>query len=118
MPTLLGRAMRALLAAGVLVGASHVMLRAQTQSPPAPAPLPTETPQIRFNSGQNVVPYFEGWIKNPDGTFDKLVTRNSSSSIQNYEQISLNGLAAGTYIVEVYSPVKAKNSYTLTIDPP
>src|SRR5262252_1843324 len=32
--------------------------------------LPTELPQIRFNSGQNVVPYFEGWIRNPDGTFD------------------------------------------------
>lgn len=32
--------------------------------------LPTELPQVRFNSGQNVVPYFEGWIRNPDGTFD------------------------------------------------
>jgi hypothetical protein len=32
--------------------------------------LPTELSQVRFNSGQNVVPYFEGWIRNPDGTFD------------------------------------------------
>jgi len=32
--------------------------------------LPTEITQIRFNSGQSVVPYFEGWIKNSDGTFD------------------------------------------------
>ena len=32
--------------------------------------LPTELPQVRFNSGQNVVPYFEGWVKNPDSTFD------------------------------------------------
>ena len=32
--------------------------------------LPTELPQVRFNSGQNIVPYFEGWIRNPDGTFD------------------------------------------------
>jgi hypothetical protein len=31
---------------------------------------PTEVSQIRFNSGQSVVPYFEGWIKNADGTFD------------------------------------------------
>src|SRR2546423_9373195 len=31
---------------------------------------PTELAQVRFNSGQNVVPYFEGWIRNPDGTFD------------------------------------------------
>src|SRR5436190_1485071 len=33
-------------------------------------PLPTELPQVRFNSGQDIVPYFEGWIRNPDGTFD------------------------------------------------
>ena len=32
--------------------------------------LPTEVAAIRFNSGQSVVPYFEGWIPNPDGTFD------------------------------------------------
>src|SRR5713101_5883754 len=32
--------------------------------------LPTELPQVRFNSGQDIVPYFEGWIRNPDGTFD------------------------------------------------
>src|SRR5437879_1838342 len=32
--------------------------------------LPTELPQVRFNSGQDVVPYFEGWLRNPDGTFD------------------------------------------------
>jgi hypothetical protein len=32
--------------------------------------LPTELSQVRFNSGQNIVPYFEGWIRNPDGTFD------------------------------------------------
>jgi hypothetical protein len=32
--------------------------------------VPTELPQVRFNSGQDIVPYFEGWIRNPDGTFD------------------------------------------------
>ena len=32
--------------------------------------LPTELPSTRFSSGQNVVPYFDGWIRNPDGTFD------------------------------------------------
>jgi hypothetical protein len=31
--------------------------------------LPTSIPQIRFNAGQSVVPYYEGWIKNPDGSF-------------------------------------------------
>src|SRR6476620_4961099 len=37
---------------------------------PQSTQLPTDLPQVRFNSGQNVVPYFEGWIRNPDGTFD------------------------------------------------
>jgi len=32
--------------------------------------LPTEIAPVRFNSGQDIVPYFEGWIRNPDGTFD------------------------------------------------
>lgn len=32
--------------------------------------LPTELPSTKFSSGQNIVPYFEGWIRNPDGTFD------------------------------------------------
>ena len=32
--------------------------------------LPTAIPQTKFVSGQNVVPYFEGWIRNADGTFD------------------------------------------------
>src|SRR4051812_43874896 len=32
--------------------------------------LPTELPSTKFSSGQDVVPYFEGWIHNPDGTFD------------------------------------------------
>jgi hypothetical protein len=41
-----------------------ILLFAQTPQ------LPTELPQVRFNSGQDVVPYFEGWIRNPDGTFD------------------------------------------------
>lgn len=31
---------------------------------------PTAIPQTKFASGQNVVPYFDGWIRNADGTFD------------------------------------------------
>ena len=34
------------------------------QQPPA-----TYIPQTKFASGQDVVPSFDGWIKNPDGTF-------------------------------------------------
>lgn len=32
--------------------------------------VPTDIPQTKFASGQNVVPYFEGWIRNTDGSFD------------------------------------------------
>ena len=32
--------------------------------------LPTAIPQTKFNSGQDIQPYFEGWIKNADGSFD------------------------------------------------
>jgi hypothetical protein len=32
--------------------------------------LPTELPSTKFSSGQDVVPYFDGWIRNGDGTFD------------------------------------------------
>ena len=39
------------------------------QGPPVTRP-PNEITAIRFNAGQSVVPYFEGWIKNADGTFD------------------------------------------------
>jgi hypothetical protein len=32
--------------------------------------LPTAIPQTKWASGQDVVPYFEGWIRNADGSFD------------------------------------------------
>src|ERR1700688_2224578 len=31
--------------------------------------LPTANPQTQFSSGQDVVPVYEGWLKNADGTF-------------------------------------------------
>ncbi len=55
------------LLAAVVAGAA----RTGAQSPASrPTPLPTEVATIRFNSGQAVVPYFEGWIRSPDGAFD------------------------------------------------
>ena len=45
----------------------HAQAQSQSQTPPG---LPTEITQNRFNSGQSVIPYYEGWIHNPDGTFD------------------------------------------------
>ena len=56
---------------GVLIASTHA--RAQGQAPsqaPQTRTFPTEVSNTRFNSGQSVVPYFEGWIRNPDGTFD------------------------------------------------
>ena len=34
--------------------------------------LPTELPSTKFTSGQDVQPYFEGWIRNKDGSFDMI----------------------------------------------
>jgi len=33
------------------------------------AQLPTQIPQTKFDAGQDVVPVYEGWLRNPDGTF-------------------------------------------------
>jgi hypothetical protein len=49
-------------------GVSLVLLtaRALAQS----SQLPTSIPQTKFDAGQDVVPVYEGWIRNPDGSFD------------------------------------------------
>src|SRR6478672_1926590 len=54
------------LCVAVLLAMGATGIVAQSSSPQ----LPTAIPSVRFNSGQNVAPYFEGWIKNADGTFD------------------------------------------------
>jgi hypothetical protein len=36
----------------------------------AQSQLPTAIPQTKFASGQDIQPYFEGWIRNADGSFD------------------------------------------------
>jgi hypothetical protein len=36
----------------------------------AQSPLPTQIPQVKFDAGQDVVPVYEGWIRNLDGSFD------------------------------------------------
>jgi len=53
---------------GTLLGAS---LCAHLGISPALAQpnFPTAIPQTKFNSGQDVVPSFDGWIRNADGTF-------------------------------------------------
>lgn len=56
-----------------IVLACGLAFAAFTASSQAQAPgtqLPTDLTNIRHNTGQSVTPYFEGWIRNPDGTFD------------------------------------------------
>lgn len=67
----LGRVLQRGLLIGVIAVGTGVLATAQGQAgAPAAQGLPTEITQVRFNAGQAVIPYFEGWIKNPDGTFD------------------------------------------------
>jgi hypothetical protein len=56
--------------ASLLAGVAIVAAAAVAAQPQLPVQLPTEITAIRHNSGQPVIPYFEGWIKNPDGTHD------------------------------------------------
>jgi hypothetical protein len=55
---------RAALALASVTALSVAVARAQVPG------LPTEISGIRHNSGESVTPYFEGWIRNADGTFD------------------------------------------------
>jgi len=50
-------------------GAACLVAAGVASSAMAQVPLPTANPQTQFSSGQSVVPVYEGWIKNPDGTF-------------------------------------------------
>jgi len=49
----------------VLALTGAVVLAQNLQEPP-----PTWIPDIKFKSGREIVPYLEGWIKNPDDSFD------------------------------------------------
>jgi hypothetical protein len=71
-----------MVAAGLaLAGTSGGQLRAQGQA----VQLPTETiTGIRLNAGQSVTPYFEGWIKNPDGTFDMVFGYFNRNYVQEF----------------------------------
>src|SRR6187397_2132394 len=64
-----GLGIRMFLRRGLLIAISAGTVTLQAKDP-APPSKPTELSNIHFNSGQSVVPYFEGWIRNPDGTFD------------------------------------------------
>src|SRR5688572_3568964 len=65
-----GLRIRTLFLRALLIAMVAVAVNVRAQTPGSPPKLPTELSNIRFNSGQSVVPYFEGWIRNRDGTFD------------------------------------------------
>lgn len=46
--------------------------------------LPTEITAIRHNSGQSVIPYFEGWIRNANGTFDMVFGYFNRNFVQEF----------------------------------
>src|SRR3989442_15855709 len=64
-----GNAMRTHPRATTCALAAALVLAAPARSS---AQLGQQIGQIRHNSGQNVVPVFEGWERNPDGTFNLL----------------------------------------------
>jgi hypothetical protein len=53
-----------------LIAVGGVLALATFTRAGAQAPLPTQIPQTKFDAGQDVVPVYEGWIRNPDGSFD------------------------------------------------
>lgn len=58
------------LASCLVLGLAAVGTRAVTAQQPPTSPPPTFIPDIKFASGREVVPYLEGWIRNPDGSAD------------------------------------------------
>lgn len=64
------RRLFAAVAGGLMIASLHAGVRGQTPASPPVRTYPTEVTNNRFNAGQAVVPYFEGWIRNPDRTFD------------------------------------------------
>src|SRR5438067_10084231 len=70
--------------------------------------LPTELPSTKFKSGQDVVPYFEGWIHNKDGSFDLVFGYFN----RNWEE-ELAIPAGADNIVEPGGPDRAQPTYFL-----
>jgi len=58
---------RVILCAAVAASALSGAARGRAQTP---SQFPTAIPQTKFDSGQNIVPVYEGWIRNADGSFD------------------------------------------------
>ena len=70
--------------------------------------LPTEIAQTKFDSGQDIVPVYEGWIHNPDGSFDMVFGYFN----RNYKE-ELAIPAGPDNIVEPGSPDRGQPTYFL-----
>jgi hypothetical protein len=58
---------------------------ARPQNQAQPPHYPTEAlTAIRINAGQSVTPYYEGWIRNPDGTFDMVFGYFNRNHVQEF----------------------------------
>ena len=53
----------------ICILAGSLLPGAQTMRAQGLSQLPTYNPQTQFSSGQDVVPVYEGWLRNTDGTF-------------------------------------------------
>ena len=58
------------LRSSVCAASACVMLLGVARAGGQAPQLPTQVSQTKFDSGQDVVPVYEGWIRNPDGSFD------------------------------------------------
>ena len=74
----------------------------------ATSQLPTEIAQTKFDSGQDIVPVYEGWIHNPDGSFDMVFGYFN----RNYKE-ELAIPAGPDNIVEPGSPDRGQPTYFL-----
>lgn len=68
-------------AGGLALGGA---LSANTQAQIPGSRLPTDITAIRHNSGQSVTPYFEGWIRNADGTVDMVFGYFNRNYVQEF----------------------------------
>jgi hypothetical protein len=76
--------------------------------------------QIKYNRGQNIVPVFEGWVPNPDGTFGLVF----GSWNRNWEETVLVPIGPDNHIdpggpdrgqPTVFYPRRGKNHFEITV---
>ena len=61
--------------------------------------LPTELPSTKFTSGQDIQPYYEGWIRNQDGSFDLVFLDAAKEQYLAYLKAVEKNLHKGSVVV-------------------